>query len=347
LAGSSTPTPSATKRQPYRNIGIAYEYIEQIEAYGPGGHPVSNLGLWRTCVEADDEGTARMLLETQTDFAVVDPEADLSAYQTIVLTGAAGLSAAQATQLNAYVAGDGGLLVLGESALDGAKTRFLLDVGATYLGPATYDVDYTVPGEALSRGRVSSPFLNYEAALRARAAEGTEVLATIREPYFSRTYARFCSHLNTPYRAEEAAHPGALRKGKVVFLPHRLGKIYFDHGARLHRDLFVNALRLIYATPTVQTEMPSAGRISLLHQPDKGRYVAHLLYGPPQQRGRCLVIEDLVPLYSVPLEIRVPEAIQRAYLVPGGDALQMERAGDVVRVIVPRVQCHQAIVFAY
>jgi hypothetical protein len=123
--------------------------------------------------------------------------------------------------------------------------------------------------------------------------------------------------------------------------------MYYAHGARLHRDLFVNALGLIYADPMVKTDMPSAGRISFLHQPDQDRYVAHLLYAPALQRGRCLVIEDLVPLMDVPLEVRVPEAIEWVYLVPGGDALHVERAGDAVRVIIPRVQCHQAVVFAY
>ena len=58
-----------------------------------------------------------MLLETQTDFAVVDPEEDLARYETIVLTGQACLSEADAARLNDYAAGGGGLLVLGESGL--------------------------------------------------------------------------------------------------------------------------------------------------------------------------------------------------------------------------------------
>ena len=331
----------------YRNIGAAYEYVEQIEAYGPGGHPVSNLGLWRTGAEADDEGTARMLLEIQADFCVVDAEADLSPCAAIVLTGAPGLNNVDAQKLSAYVESGGALLVLGESALDEARTGFLLDVGATYLGPGEYDVDYTVAGEEIGHGLVASPFLNYDAALRAQPDEDAQVLAAIHEPYFSRTYARYCSHLNTPHRPDVAAHPAALRRGQVVFLPHRLGKLYYQHGARLHRDLFANALHLIYDSPTVVTEMPSAGRVSLLHQPDQERYVAHLLYATPLQRGRCLIIEDLVPLHDVPLALRVPETISRAYLVPGGETLPLDRAGGAVAVTVPVVHCHQAVVFEY
>jgi hypothetical protein len=331
----------------YRGIGEAFEYVEQIEEYGPGGHPASNLGLWLTGTQADDEGTVRMLLEIQADFCVVDPEADLSVFDAIVLTGAPGLTQAHAKVLSAYVAGGGALLVLGESALGADKGGFLLDVGATYLGPGQYDVDYVVAGEKLRGGLISSPFLVYDAALRVQPDEGTQVLAAIREPYFSRTYARFCSHRNTPYRPEEAAHPAALRTGQVVFLPHRLGKVYYEHGARLHRDLFAGALGLIYTNPAITTELPSAGRVSLMHQPEQKRYVAHLLYGPPLQRGNCLIIEDLVPLHDIPLTLRVPDRIRRAYLVPSREVLDLNFIGQSVSVTVPVVQCHQAVVFEY
>ena len=331
----------------YRNIGEAFRYVEQIEAYGVGARSASPLGLWFSGSKADDEGVASMLLETQTDFEVVDPDADLSRYEAIILPGAACLTKPQAEALNDFARNGGGLLVLGEGALDATKTRFLVDVGATYLGPAEFDIDFTVAGNTVGWNIVTSPFLNYEAAMRVRPDPDAETLAAIREPYFSRTYAAYCSHRNTPHRPEDAAHPGILRKGNVIFAAHALGRIYYELGARVHRDLFANALGLVHTRPMIRTALPSAGRISLLHQPDENRYVAHLLYGPPLQRGRCLVIEDLVPLYDVPLEVRLPQAIRRAYLVPGGDALPIERAGNVASVVVPKVQCHQAVVFEY
>ena len=353
----------------YANIGQAFAYVEQIEEYALDAVPAANLGLWFSNSKPDDEGAAIMLLETQTDFLVVDPAKDLAQYAAIILPGAICLSADEAAKLNAYVAGGGSLLVLGESALDAPRTRFLLDVGADYLGPANYDDDFTVGSAKLNSviarsilsgtrrgvsGEVEggdeaiptfSPFLNYEAALRVQPHAGVEVLARIQEPYFNRTYGRFCSHQNTPYQLARAAHPAALRKGRVIFLPHRLGKLYYEHGARVHRDLFANALHLIYARPMVATVLPSAGRVSLMWQPQHRRYVAHLLYGAPLQRGRCLVIEDLPPLFDVPLTVRVPEAITAAYLIPGRVALPLARADGAVSVVVPRVQGHQAVVF--
>jgi len=331
----------------YRLVGEAFNYVEQIESYGIGARPVSNLGLWLSGERADDKGVSRMLLETQQEFVVVEPDMDLTQYAVIILPGARCLSALQAEKLNSYARHGGKLLVLGESALNNAGDAFILDVGASYLGPGKYDVDYLVVGNELGDNLVSSPFLNYEACLRCEPQDGTEVLAAVREPYFSRTYATYCSHRNTPPKPDNAPHPGALRKGNVIYLPHRLGRMYFREGARVHRILFANALGSLHTKPMVATEMPSVGRLSLLHQTEKGRYVAHLLYAPALERGECLVIEDQVPLYDVPLELRVPEDVKRAYLVPGDDELALERSDGVVSVVVPRVQCHQAVVFEY
>ena len=42
----------------------------------------------------------------------------------------------------------------------------------------------------------------------------------------------------SPYKLEDAPHPGVIRKGNVIFFAHELDKMYYIHGARLHRDLF-------------------------------------------------------------------------------------------------------------
>ncbi len=115
----------------------------------------------------------------------------------------------------------------------------------------------------------------------------------------------------------------------------------------MHRDLFANALALIYSRPMVQTSLPSTGRVSLMHQPQHRRYVAHLLYGAPLQRGRCLVIEDLPALVDVPLTVRLPQAVTAVYLIPGGAGLSIQVADGAVSVTIPKVQSHQAVVFEY
>lgn len=65
------------------------------------------------------------------------------------------------------------------------------------------------------------------------------------------------------------------------------------------------------------TGLPSAGQVSLLHQPQKDRYIAHLLYVPPLGRGNVEVIEDLPIIGGVSLAFEVPEQIKTAMLIPG------------------------------
>jgi len=330
----------------YENLGTAFAYIEEIEEYGLDSQPYANLGLWLSGSEPHDQGAANMLMETQTDFEIVTPGRNLSRYAALILPGHANLDENSAATLGNFVKDGGALLVMGEGALDRERTRFLFDVGAEYLGPATYVEDYLVAGPQVATEMVKSPILCYSAALRAKLTTG-EALASLKEPYFDRTYGHYCSHQNTPNRLDTADHPGAWRSGAIVYLAHPVDAMYYQHGARLHRQYFANALALIYQQRILAVSLPSAGRINLAHQPQHRRYVAHLLYGPPLQRGRCLVIEDLVPLYHTPVTLAVPETIQRVSLVPNGDELPIVRREGVIQVTVPKFSMHQAVVFDY
>jgi hypothetical protein len=330
----------------YRLIGEAFRYVEQIEEYGLGGRMCSNLGLWISGALAHDQGVANMLLESQHDFEAAGPGSDLSRFQTVILPGGRCLDAAAAEKVRSYLDAGGTVLALSESALGAAEDRFVLPVGAAYVGPGAFECDYLVVGTEIGAGLVTSPILHNHPALRVRP-EGAQVLARIREPYFNRTYGHYVSHQNAPYTPDVAAHPGALRNGRIVYLPHPLGRIYLEHGARAHRDLFLNALHLLYTRPTLAVRLPSAGRVNLLHQPDKGRYVVHLLYAPPLLRGTCLVIDDMPPLLDVSVRLRVQRAITRASLAPQGTELAISREEDAISVVVPRVEAHQAVVFEY
>ena len=332
--------------QTYKNVGKAFEYVEQIEEYGPGGTPVANLGLWFTGNTEADMGACKMLLELQMDFLVAN-EHNLAGFRTVIIPSEPCLDDEQVGAVEHYLADGGSLVVLAAGAMDRERSRFVLDIGADFEGQALYDIDYTVVDPSLGDHLTQSPVLNYTPALRTKPHTGTQVLASIHEPYFSRTYAHYCSHQNTPYRLEKAAHPALIQKGKVVFAANPLDLMYDARAARPHRDLFETALERLYTDPILRVDLPSAGRVSLLHQSEQNRYVAHLLYGPPHYRGGLELIEDLVPLYNVPVELRVNEPIKRATLIPDNKVLALEQDGDVTKVVVPWFRIHCAVVFEY
>ena len=331
----------------YRNIGEAYEYVEQIEAYGPGGLPVSKLGLWLTLDHAADHGVVNMLLQLHHDFIVAN-EDNLDDLEMIIIPGHASLTQARADRINSWLEAGGKAIVFGEGAMDQEGTKFLLDVGCEYLGKSEYDFDFTVIQKDLESEMVSTPFLNYESGLLVKPTRG-EILALIREPYFNRTYGQYSSHRETPYKLENSEYPAVFRNGNIIFFSHHLDLLYFEHGVRLHRQLVSNAIDLLYKDPLLSIQnLPSCGRVSLLKQEQEKRYVAHLLYAPALLRGdKIQVIEDFLPVPGVEVKINVPEKVKEIYQVPGHNKLEFQREGAIIRVKVPTFTMHTALVLNY
>lgn len=331
----------------YRNIGKAYAYVEQIEDYGPGGVPVSKLGLWLTLDHKADHGVVNMLLQLHRDFIVASVK-NLDELELLIIPGHACLSKSQAEQINKWVANGGKLIVFGEGALSQNRSEFLLDVGCEYLSESSYDFDFTVIQKDLEKEMVSSPFLNYESGLLVLPGQG-ETLALIREPYFNRTYGQYSSHRETPYKLENSDYPAVHRNGNVIFFAHHLDQLYFDNGVRLHRQLFSNAIDLLYTKPLLSVYgLPSCGRVSLLKQEKQNRYVSHLLYAPALLRGeKVQVIEDFLPVPGVEIELQVPETIREVYQVPGNTPLEFEQRGNLIRIKVPTFTMHTAVVLDY
>ena len=328
----------------YENIGYAFDYVKKIENYGVGAKSMASTGLYIGEDLEAIEGTAEMLLENQVNFDVVNTLKDWSNIETLVITSG-GVLPQDVPKIKDFAANGGKILAMGEGIFVDGKP--IIDIGAEYLGKADYDIDYTVVSDPISNELVTSPFLNYTAALKIKPQNETEILASIREPYFSRTIAHFSSHKNTPNKLTVAQHPAVIRSGNIIYIAHDVDRQYHLEGARTHRDVFYNSLSLLRTEPFVSVEMPSMGRLNLLHQPEHNRYVAHLMYASPIQKGNVSVIEDFVPLYDVPLHLQLPQTIKQAYLVPSGEALTIEEKDGKYNLTVPKLIGHTAVVLEY
>ena len=194
---------------------------------------------------------------------------------------------------------------------------------------------------------VRSPFLNYQPAIKIKPDADATVLASIREPYFSRTKAHYTSHQNTPYRLENANHPAIYKHNNNMIVAHPLDKMYQKYGAQIHRELFKNVLDQLLEDPMIHVSLPSSGRVNLLHFPEKNRYVVHLLYATPVQRGVAQVIDDLITIYNTEVEVNIDKNIKKAYLMPDYKELKLIKSGNKVKIIVPKFECHTALVLEY
>ncbi|WP_422351060.1 alpha-L-fucosidase [Flagellimonas sp.] len=331
----------------YKNIGHAFDYVKKIEDYGVGADHEAVVGMWFTKDSSRDEGMARMLMENQINFVIASNLKDWSGLQAIIVPSRVELSPNEISRLEKFQARGGKLLVLGKGAFDTQKKQFQLDLGVEFIGEAQYDIDYLYGLGPKMDNLISSPFLNYEPGVRVKAEAGARTIAAIREPYFSRTWEHFTSHANTPYRLEDAAHPGVVKSGNNVYIAHNLDRMYYREGARVHREIFTEAYRALEVEPMVEVDLPSLGRINLLHQPEKKRYVLHLLYAAPIQRGSVKVIEDLVPLFNTPVVLNLGKKIKKMYTVPNGKNLKYEVKEGKAHFMVPEFTGHTAVVIEY
>ena len=330
----------------YRNIGHAFDYVEKIEEYGIGGKHISNIGFYYPFNVRSGEGTARMLLENQINFNVINRLEDWSELETIIIPSATQLNNKIVSKLNYFLERGGKLLIMGKSILKN-KNDLWFDIGAQYIGQPKYDIDYTVINQKLNgNDLVESPFLNYNAAHRFKVQDA-EILASIKEPYFSRTPASFSSHQNTPYKLQDSEHSAIFRKENIIYIAHNLDVMYFSSGARIHRDLFKEVLDIFHKNPLVKVDLQSSGRINLLHQPEKSRYVLHLLYATPIQRGRAQVIEDLVPIHDTDVQINLKKNIKKVFTVPGYKKLKIKKRNEKTFVRIPKFKAHVALVIEY
>lgn len=321
----------------YRIIGHAYRALESVEPWAYPAESTATLGVYLSGRKASDEGLHCMLLEAHLDFDIVMPGDDLSRFRALILPDCVRIDGAEAQRIARFVADGGAVLFSGTSAV--ADGQFLIDAGVAYVSAPGYRQDYFCPGDALPLPFGNAPFLCYQAGERTQVTDG-QVLASVYEPWFDRTYARFCSHQNTPYRPEAAAHPAAVRKGKVVYLAHPFCSMYKTDGAQLFREAVIAALRLIYR-PRYRVELPSAGRTRLTRQPEQGRYVFHAAYASPIQRGRTLVLEDMPPIRDLAVAVELAETVRSVRLVPSMEEIPFARQNGELTFTIPCVRCYQ------
>ena len=183
---------------------------------------------------------------------------------------------------------------------------------------------------------------------RVQSAPDATTLAVVEPPYFNRTAEHFCSHRNTPNNlAPDSAAITVGREG--AYVAWEIFADYADVGMLINKKAVHLALdALLDGSKSVQTDLPAQGVITLMDQTAQSRYVCHLLYATPVRRGTGVeIIEDIVPLYNVTLTLRPTKPIKRVYLAPAGEELPYTVEGDSLTLTVPKIDCHQMVVFDY
>ncbi len=339
----------------YRLIGTAYAEVEQKEPWCEAVTNVADIGV--LSIEAlrgpsddksniHDAGAARMLLEGNYLFDILDLQSDFTKYKVLILPDEATVDDTLRPLLESYVKQGGKLLASGSSGLTPDRTRFALDFGVTYSGPCAYNPTYVRPGFALQNFAPAS-FVLYSQAQEITPC-GAQVLAARENPYFNRDVFHFCSHQHAPTAMQEAG--AAMTQNETgIYIAYNIFEEYAAKASMILKELVYHALdALLGSCKTLSTTLPAQGVTTIQQQAEKNRYVHHLLYAAPVKRGEDIcVIEDIVPLYDVKASVALPHKIKRAYLAPQTEELPFTEKDGRVCYTVPKLDCHQMVVLEY
>lgn len=327
--------------QTYKNIGEAYSYAEKIEEYCFGVKETSKLAVMVNTNAKVNEGIAKLLLDCHFDFDIIHQNTNLNKYEVILIPDNYYLNETDAKRIQEFVDNKGKLLILGGGALREDKSQFAINIGLEYLGKSEFDKDY-IKIESI----LDSPLLCYSSAHKVKG--NGEILATVFEPYFKRTYKHYCSHSNTPNKAETANYPGCIKVNNVIYIAHELASNYFDFGNIYQRRYFEKIVNLLYTDKNiVASNLQPTARIRFVEQEKKHCYCAHFLYAPPIQRGSVAIIDDLPPLYNIETEVKVDKPIKSVKLMPQNENLAFEQENNKVSFTVEKFTSHQLVVLEY
>ena len=366
LVGDQLHPDGAINPDTYASIAPAYARIEKLEPFLEDARQVSEVAI----VAAEyfhpvgarnnhsDDGAAQMLLELKRPFDVIDPSyARLEDYRVLVLPDEIPVEGEFATRLRAFVAQGGKLLLSGTSGL-AADGSFAVPAGIRRSGEqVTFKPSYLKADAELDADMTKSPFVMYGTA-ETITAEGARVLAQVVPPYFNRNYAHFSSHQHAPDNPA-AAPLGAgvtLHEG-VAYVAYPIFAMYHAVGQPLYKYLVRGLLEHLLPKPSLTTDLPSAGRVSLTRQANENRHILHLLYGPPQVRGKSVplpngdgirmmeMIEDIPAIGPVTARLRLPQDPSRVYDALTGQDVAWSKSDGQVEVTIPRLHIHTALVF--
>jgi hypothetical protein len=359
----------------YELVGSVYEQVAAKEPWCTGAMQVAEIGVL-TPEEFDPalhrsgmdwkpiRGVTRMLQEGGHQFDILDSRSNFEQYRVLVLPDRIPVTDPLKTRLQEYMAHGGAIIASFASGMDAERTRFNLDeLGVRLAGEGPRDaqgnlvrgrqypgnayLEYIVPRDPIAQQLPKIEHAMYMRGMEISPEEGTEVLADVVSSYFDRSYKAFCSHRQTP-SSGQVGRPGVVRKGRAIYFCHPIFGQYQTRAPRWCKQLFLNALAILLPEPLVRIDAPTATIAALNSQIDEKRWVLHVLYYVPERRCEEFdVIEDVVPLYDVPVSIRTGRAPKCVRCVPSGEILEWEPEGLRVCFTVPEVVGHQMIELAF
>ena len=72
-----------------------------------------------------------------------------------------------------------------------------------------------------------------------------------------------------------------------------------------------------------------------------------MTYASPVKRGCAEIIEDVTPIYNIPVKVNVPEKIKRVYSPVNETEYSFIQNEEGIEFTVDKIECHNSIVIEF
>lgn len=292
-----------------------------------------------------DVGALRLLRECNFLFDIIDTDMEFNRYKVILIPDYGIIDEPLEEKLVAYMKQGGKLYLSGTSGKRADTDEFIDGIPLIYKGVSEYQPVY-VHTEFKLQNFENSSFIVYGTAHKVEMEEGAEIKqeGEFLAPYFNRTLLHFCSHLHAPC-SEEFYSQAIFQNEQLVYIAFNLFEEYKKDGSFIVKDIFRETMNgLLKDDRSLYTDLPSEGVVTLMKSKTEACYINHLLYATPVHRGEDIeIIEDIVPLYDIHVELKIPEPVDKVVCIPQMKEIPFTQQDGVVCYTVPEMECHQMV----
>ncbi len=356
----------------YKLIGEAYSQVEKKEPWCVSAKNVADIALVSNEAvnkidlgsdqpdHPSDTGAARLLFEGHYLFDIIDEHMNLSSYRLVILPDDVRVRKEFKQKLDEFLASGGKIMLTGSSGFDD-NGQPLFDLGANCFGESEFCPDYIQIDASVRPGFVETPLVMYLRSRRIKATTGLS-LGKVFDPYFNREAKHFCSHQHTPYRTEDSGFECGVMNGNILYLAHPVFSIYRWYGAVAYKQYVFSCIdRMLDGGKSLETNLPSTARVSLMDQEEECRLVLHLLYAEKSSRGgvtqfpagnirdsvQVEIIEELTSLHQVAVRLKTDKSVKSVVLQPEGHVVDARIENGYVEFSLDSFACHAMVEMKY
>lgn len=304
----------------YQLIESVFSELKTIEDYSQNVQAVCELAILNpeenplgieTGIDKALIGATRLLQECGYQFDIIDSQHRFESYTLLVLVDSYKLTTEIAEKVRKFIASGGKVITAGGAPFDAnLRENHLPELAVAPQGNVPFSPDYFLAErELVEKTHHALPpeeLVMYQGGVKIEAKAEGKVLAQTVSPFFNREGRNYCSHQHTP-SSRKVSHPALVQTEQTGYFSNPVFSIYAQKAPRWVREMVKQQCDRLLSTALVVHNGPKSLIITLNHQPEKSRYVLHLLHYIPENRcSDLLIVDTVVSVNNLTVDINLP-----------------------------------------